>query len=222
VQNLTPGRHSPALALRALKFLWKRLNADPATKKLAPAVKKAYDTLRARVDGLEDAELDTQAATAEIEVCNEDLSLAFRPLTLGLNVLVGGSAKDPRRRRLLPKTPSKVLAASVSPEQRAFVQGVLEVLAKDADFKTLQVHAKPIASALAALDAKIAERSALAAKETAAGANLNKALQAACDTHNLAEPDVQKATGNNKRKTDSFFLKLAPARKTKAPTVPPP
>jgi hypothetical protein len=67
--------------------------------------------------------------------------------------------------------------------------------------------ANPTASAVAALDAKIGERSGLAAKETAAGATLSKALQAACDTHNLAEPDVQKATGNNKNKTKTPMVR---------------
>ena len=131
--------------------------------------------------------------------------------------MVGSSNTDPRRRRLFPDTPSVALGQTVGEGQNQFVQCVLQVLADDADFAALQPHAKPIAAAHAAPNAKDGERGGLQAKVAVAGSAHAKAVQAACTAHNTAEPDIKKALGASKTKlVESFFHKFVKARKAKA------
>ena len=145
---------------------------------------------------------------------DETLSKAFRPLTLGLDALVGGNPDDPRRRRLFAETPSVALNPTVGDGQAQFVKDVLKVLAEDADFVTLQVHIKPIAAARDELVAKIGERGDLMAKVALAESAQAKTVQAACLAHNDAEPDVKKAVGSsNKKLVESFFYKFPKAKK---------
>ena len=206
MQNLIP-KDGATLIRRSLRFLYKTTGADPKTAALAPGILAAAKDVFDKAESLEDAQLETQAATNKIGVLNLDLAAAFRPLSLGLDQLVGGATDDPRRRRLFPKTPSDVLDDTVSPEQDQFVAGVLKVLAEDADFAVLQPLGPPIATAMGLVKGKIDERVHLIAAEALAESALAKACQSGCDAHNGAEPDIKKAKGNKRKVIDSFFLK---------------
>lgn len=191
VQELTAGRGRRA---------WS------TTKPFAKAIQAHADTIRLAQDAVEDADFDVQAATGEIAVLNDDLGKAFRPLTLGLDQLVGGVADDPRWRRLFPTTPSEALKPTVGDDQSQFVDDVLKVLTNEGDFETLKPHAAAIVAAHDALKAKVAERAGLRSTLALAESNLAKVVQAACIAHNESEPDVKKLV-------ESFFYKFPPAAK---------
>lgn len=207
----------------AVRFHAKRLNSRPATKPFAKAIKAHADAIRAASDAKEDADLEVEDATAEIAVLNEGLAQAFKPLVRALDNLVDSNPNDPRRRRLFAETPSDALKPTVDPSQSVFVDGVLQVLAEDADFVALQPHAAPIEAAHTALKAKIAERAGLMAKVAVADSNLAKVVQAACVAHNESEPDVKKLVGaSNKKLVESFFYKFPKAGRAKAEVPPKP
>lgn len=216
--NLTV-EHGAPQGDRSLRFLFKRLQGGPKTTALATPVSKARATLLVKMDALADAELDTQCATVEIAVLTEELGDAFRPLSRGLDALVNGDSHDPRWRLLYAQTPSVALESG---HAEAFVQGVLEVLTTDPQFKSLQVHGKAIAAGLANLQGKEKERAQRQAKEVAARAALDTALIEACDVHNKTEPKLVLALGTKKKSViDSYFLPVRRV-KAKAPVVPPP
>lgn len=214
MRNLDPAHGAPVV-LDGLQFLYKTTNAEPATKAIAGPVKSARDVLEAADKAWKDGRMDVQVLTAQVQVLDGDIAEAFRPLTLGMDALVGGDANDPRRRILFPKTPSEALQGTVGPEQAKFVNGVLAVLNEDKQFATLKVHAKPIAEALAKHGAKVEERAKAEAQVTALRAAVVKALVAACEVHNQAEPKIKLALKTTqRRKIDAFFLKLGKAKKT--------
>ncbi len=208
-----PG-YTPEQVRKALRYHAKRLKSRPATKPFAKAIQTHADTIRLAQDAVEDADFDVQAATGEIAVLDDDLGKAFRPLTLGLDQLVGGVADDPRRRRLFATTPSEALKPTVGDDQSQFVDDVLKVLTNEGDFETLKPHAAAIVAAHDALKAKVAERAGLRSTLALAESNLAKVVQAACIAHNESEPDVKKLVGaSNKKLVESFFYKFPPAAK---------
>lgn len=210
--NLTTADGVPTV-LRFLRFLFKRTSAKAALAAVHADVGAKLAALEAAAKANDDAELDVECGTAGVEEADELLSEAFRPLSLGMETLVQGKPDDPRRRILLPKKPSEALDGVVSPEQKAFVQGVLQTLGEDAkaaqpQFAALHAFGPPIQVALTVLDAAIAARGQLDAKAAATRAAEKTAVAAAVEAHNMAEPAIKTALKTtNKKLVNSYFAK---------------
>ena len=198
-------RSSPAQMIRLTRFLIRRLGRRPECAAIRDALTSAYTPLVAAVAEREELDEARACATADLEYLDEQLDAAMANFVRHLLAQLGGDRKHPTYLRLFPIAPSAGTAGMATPEQSAFVAGVLQNFERFCDMSGMTEYAAQLQAALRDLDLAIGERSLIVADESAAAGRLNAAAKAMELAFNSAFHELSSLYPGQKGLVRSFY-----------------
>lgn len=196
----------PDLVLDHLRYLRIRLCARAATRDLGAEIGALFDVLSAAQDTYLNALAARVGTTNEIQALDGDLDSTMARLAIRAKGLVDNKLDDPRYAALFSAPPSEAMRPVVDASQTRFVRQVIEGVAKDPLWASLQPLADQLGQDLQAVDAAVQVREPQYVAEGTANAALATACDAARWAHNLMPSKLEILYGTErKRFIDSFF-----------------
>ncbi len=201
--------HSPAIILRALRFLSIRLKSRPQSAEIELSVTQARAKLIAADEAFSQALEERVAASAEVHYLDGILNKGVADVAREALAQVKGDRNDARYMKLFAVSPSTAMRPVAGEAQERYVQNIISRLAEDASLAPLKSHADMLKGHLAALNAAVAKRQELYVPEAKAAADRRIAADEARRIYNQAAARLALMLGNDRALIDSFFFDLS-------------